>query len=183
MCEACQIRSQFVQSPTSNAQPYHSKPRMSLYPSLNLSPGGPRTPPTRRQKAENFGFFAFLTEFFAFRNACQNLHRKNVEKRAKIEDFGLPKPTPNPPKMASFLKTSIFEKSCSRRGEIAIFEVSGLPKRRPNPSKIDVKNVSFFNIDFFGFRPRFWRVVGLQFGAKLAILASQNFVGAPFLPS
>ena len=30
-----------------------------------------------------------------------------------------------------------------------------LPKRRPNPSKIDAENVLFFNIDFFGFRPRF----------------------------
>ena len=31
-----------------------------------------------------------------------------------------------------------------------------MPKRRPNPSKIDAKNVWFFNIDFFGSRPRFW---------------------------
>ena len=36
-----------------------------------------------------------------------------------------------------------------------------LPKRSPNPSKIDAENVMFFNIDFFGFRPRFWRVLGL----------------------
>ena len=42
-----------------------------------------------------------------------------------------------------------------------------LPKRRPNPSKIDVKNVSFFNIDFLGFRARFWSLLGLQDGAKL----------------
>ena len=37
-----------------------------------------------------------------------------------------------------------------------------IPKRGPNPSKIDAKNVLFFNIDFFGFRPRFWRLLGLQ---------------------
>ena len=43
-----------------------------------------------------------------------------------------------------------------------------LPKRGPNPLKIDAKNVLFFNIDFFGFRPRFWRVLGLQDGAKSA---------------
>ena len=43
-----------------------------------------------------------------------------------------------------------------------------LPKRSPNDEKIDVKNVLFFNIDFWGFRPRFWRVLGLQDGAKLA---------------
>ena len=30
-----------------------------------------------------------------------------------------------------------------------------IPKRGPNPLKIDVENVSFFNIVFFGFRPRF----------------------------
>ena len=45
-----------------------------------------------------------------------------------------------------------------------------IPKRRPNPLKIDVKNMSFFNIVFFGFRPRFWKVLGLQDGAKSAAL-------------
>ena len=54
-----------------------------------------------------------------------------------------------------------------------------LPKRLPNPFKIDVKNMSFFNIDFFGFRPRFWRVLGLQLGAKLAILASKLYGACP----
>ena len=43
-----------------------------------------------------------------------------------------------------------------------------LPKRGPNPVKFDAKNVSFFNIDFFGFGARFWRPLGLQLGAKLA---------------
>ena len=46
-------------------------------------------------------------------------------------------------------------------------------KTRPNPLKIDVKNMSFFNIVFFGFRPRFWKVLGLQDGAKLA--KNRNF--------
>ena len=50
-----------------------------------------------------------------------------------------------------------------------------LPKRGPNPSKIDAKNVLFFNIHFFGFRPRFGRVLGLQVEAKFAILAPQKF--------
>ena len=45
-----------------------------------------------------------------------------------------------------------------------------LPKRGPNPSKIDAENVLFFNIDFFGFRPRFWSLLGLQDGAKSAAL-------------
>ena len=42
-----------------------------------------------------------------------------------------------------------------------------LPKRGPNPSKIDAKNASVFNIDFLGFRPRFWSLLGLKVGAKL----------------
>ena len=42
---------------------------------------------------------AILVDFFLFRNALQNLLRKNIEKNAKIEDFGLPKPSPNPPEM------------------------------------------------------------------------------------
>ena len=45
-----------------------------------------------------------------------------------------------------------------------------LKKRRPDPSEIDAENVLFFNIDFFGFRPRFWRVFALQLGGKLAAL-------------
>ena len=48
-----------------------------------------------------------------------------------------------------------------------------LPKRSPNDEKIDVKNVLFFNIDFLGFRPRFWSLLGLQLGAKLA--KNRNF--------
>ena len=43
-----------------------------------------------------------------------------------------------------------------------------LPKRGPNPSKIDAENVMFFNIHFLGFWPRFWSLLGLQDGAKLA---------------
>ena len=48
------------------------------------------------------------------------------------------------------------------------------PKRRPNPLKIDVKNVLFFNIDFLGFQPRFWSLLGFQLGAKLA--SKRNFL-------
>ena len=58
-----------------------------------------------------------------------------------------------------------------------------LPKRGPNPSKIDAENVVIFNIDFLRFWPRFGRVLGLQDGAKLAILASKSCHVATFLPS
>ena len=36
---------------------------------LEISPGAPRAPETRRQKSEKFGFFDFFPDFFAFRNA------------------------------------------------------------------------------------------------------------------
>ena len=49
-----------------------------------------------------------------------------------------------------------------------------LPKRGPNPSKIDAKNMLFFNIHFYTFWPRFWRVLSFQLGAKLAQNASAD---------
>ena len=55
-----------------------------------------------------------------------------------------------------------------------------LPKRSPNPSKIDAKNMLFFTIHFYGFGPRFWRVLGLQVGAKLALNGSQTWRMRPF---
>ena len=58
-----------------------------------------------------------------------------------------------------------------------------LPKRGLSPSKIDAENVSIFNIDFLRFWPRFGRVLGLQDGTKLAILAPQNFWTGPLEPS
>ena len=54
-----------------------------------------------------------------------------------------------------------------------------LEKRRPNPSKIDAKNVLFFNIDFSGFGPRFWSLLGLEDGAKIAIMAPKSWLCAP----
>ena len=131
--------------------------------------------------------------------------RKNIEKSAKIKDFGFPKPPQNPPKIHS---KSMSQKTCDfslifvrflllvARANIDfvlvvtiqngsrmfffkllfawIWGPKNLPKtlekRCPNPYKIDPKNVLFFNIDFFGFWPRFRRVLGLQDGAKSAAL-------------
>ena len=75
---------------------------------------------------------------------------------------------------AYFWETLIFQKSCSRRGGSSIFKVWTLPKANQNREKIDIENVLFFNIDFFGFWPRFWNLLGPQFGAKFAILAPKN---------
>ena len=63
-----------------------------------------------------------------------------------------------------------------------LFEWNWDPKNDPKTfqkpclgePKIDVKNVLFFNIDFFGFGTRFWSLLGLQVGAKLAQNASQT---------
>ena len=41
------------------------------FPYPFLSPGAWGPPQTRRQKAEKFGFFAFLVDFFAFRTALE----------------------------------------------------------------------------------------------------------------
>ena len=92
----------------------------------------------------------------------------------------------------SFVQSSVPLKYAFYLGKITIFKVFAKfaflhfacifgqqnlpkihPKRRPNPSKIDAKNVLFVNIDFFRFRPRFLRALGLQLGAKWAIWASK----------
>ena len=65
----------------------------------------------------------------------------------------------------------------------AIFLLKNLPKTLPKrsltPFKTDVKNASFFNVDIFGLRPRFWQLWGLQDGAKLAILPTHQFEDLP----
>ena len=134
--------------------------------------------------------------------------RKNIEKSAKIKDFGSPKPPQNPPKIhpksmsqktnnfssifariLMFVARASIKKSCAHAVFcwcFTQFSVSllacifglknlpkTLPKQGPNPSKIDAKNMLCFNVNFFRFRPRFWRVLGLQDGAKLALIASK----------
>ena len=49
-----------------------------------------------------------------------------------------------------------------------------LPKQGSNHEKIESKNHAFFNIDFLMFWARFWRVLGFQVGAKLAIFGHQT---------
>ena len=54
-----------------------------------------------------------------------------------------------------------------------------LPKRLPKPSKIDVENRLFFNVDFFGFRLHFETIWASKLGAKIAMWAWQAFSTAP----
>ena len=152
---------------------------------------------------------ALLASKIVILGPIQNLLRKNIEKSAKIKDFGLSKPSQNPSKMprkSHSQKACIFSLIFARKtlccksaniDFVSIFPIRNgsrarffksllacifgpknllkiLPKRSPNPFKIDAENVLFFNIDFFGFRPRFWRVLDLQLGAKLAKLAKKS---------
>ena len=127
-----------------------------------------------------------------------------------MKDFGLPKPSPNPPKIdpkSNLEKTldfssvvvrcfPVFRSSISWKcafyhskttnpkvfAKIVLFRFSSIfhpknlpktpPKRGPNPSKIDAENVLFFNIDFFGFRSRFWNLLGPQDGLLGALMVS-----------
>ena len=143
---------------------------------------------------------------------------KNIEKGAKIEDFGFPNPSQNPSKILSksmsqktcdFSSIFVRKMLCCQNADIdsvLVFTIQNgsrtfffkllfacifapknlsktLPKRGPNPLKFDAKNVLFFNIDFFGFGTRFWSLLGLQVGAKLALKASKLYGDCPFLPS
>ena len=81
-----------------------------LIPLSKSLPGPGGTPPTRPKKAENFGFSTFFPDFFAFRSALEKRRRKNMEKSEKNEDFGLPKPIQNPPKI---LSKSRSQKTCN----------------------------------------------------------------------
>ena len=54
-----------------------------------------------------------------------------------------------------------------------------LAKTRPEPFKNQCRK----RVDFLRFRPRFGRVLSLQDGTKLAILAPQNFWTGPLEPS
>ena len=54
-----------------------------------------------------------------------------------------------------------------------------LPKRGSNPSKIDVKNVLFFNIDFFGFWPQVGRSWRPKMEASWLQIPSSSLLGCP----
>ena len=75
--KVCQRRAEFISNwlcPITAGQSRHSFAQFDLkcsFPYPFLSPGAWGPPQTRRQKAEKFGFFAFLVDFFAFRTALE----------------------------------------------------------------------------------------------------------------
>ena len=103
--KVCQRRAKLLTNwlcPITAGQSRHSFAHFDLkcsFPYPFLCSWGP--PQTRSQKAEKFAFFAFFLDFVASRTALEKRHRKNIEKKTKIEDFGLPNPSQNPPKILS----------------------------------------------------------------------------------
>ena len=187
------------------AQLQKPRPRSPDYP-LSISPPGSAHSAGPAQNRNLFCFCRLFFDFLAFRNALQKRLRKNIEKSAKIKEFGLPKPFQNPsktPLKTMFQQTCDFsaifmrKRLCRKSADIdfvLVFPIlfacrtlffksllawilgpENLPKTSPKPPpsrpKIDAKNVLFLNIDFFRFRPRFWRVLGLQLGAKFILKA------------
>ena len=96
--------SQVLKSRVSNAG------RVLIPLSLNLSPGARGPPESTSNFLPSAGLDQFFGEFLPLGNVLQKLHRKNIEKSAKIEDFGLPKPFQNLPKMPS---KSTSQKTCN----------------------------------------------------------------------
>ena len=111
-----------VLNPKSKSWPNIFKPKMLSFKSLGLDlritpslslPRAPHIPPGRLKISGRPPADALFFVFLPFQNVFQNLLRKIIEKSAKIEDFGLPKPSQNLPKMPSkskFQKTSIFSR-------------------------------------------------------------------------
>ena len=118
-CEACWTPTTSViksSGPITKVQALSVKLKFSVWALGPLSFSLPRRSGTTGIQAKiwsEVSKIAFLVDFFAFRTALEKWHRKNIEKNAKIEDFGLPKPSQNLSKMPSkskFQKTSIFSK-------------------------------------------------------------------------
>ena len=108
--------------PRAKRQTNSPKPSLKCRPSSHppLFYSLPRSSGTTGIQLQIFafcGFWRFFCEFLPLGNVLQKLHRKNIEKSAKIKDFGLPKPSQNLAKMPSksrFQKTSIFSPSGTR---------------------------------------------------------------------
>ena len=68
-------------------------------PPLSFSlPRRPRIPPGRPKMSVLLSCWALFFDFLAFKKIVGKMLRKNIEKSAKIEVFGLPKPSQNHPK-------------------------------------------------------------------------------------
>ena len=149
--------------------PSKTFPKRSQNPPKTLpkSSQNPSRTPLQNGTREKINFFGFCS-IFGGPGASPNRPKiaKNLKKNWKNRNwkntsfliprfsnflhFGLRKRSQNQGFFVTFSKTSILRKSCSRRGEIAIFHVSSFrktiknrcqhrprKKHRKNPSKID----------------------------------------------
>ena len=87
-----QVLGKYLQA--QNAQLQKPRPRSPDYP-LSISPPGSAHSAGPGQNSVSASFVGLFFEFLAFQNAVRKMLRKNIEKNAKIEDFGLPKPSQN----------------------------------------------------------------------------------------
>ena len=94
---ACQIRQDQSTKGESERPSSLCRPRF-LFPSLFLSPGAWGPPEPRAKMWSNASCWASWVDFLLFPNTLQKRLRKYIEKIAKIEDLGPPKPSQNPPK-------------------------------------------------------------------------------------
>ena len=103
--KVCQRRAEFIFNwlcPITAGQSRHSFAHFDLKcsnPYPFLSPGAWGSPEPSPKKLLSASCWPILADFFAFPTALEKRHRKNIEKNAKIEDFGLPNPSQNPLKI------------------------------------------------------------------------------------
>ena len=104
----------------------------------------PRTALTAKSDQKNCPrlFFAFFFDFLPFQVAFKILHRKNVEKSAKIEDFGLPKPSQNPPKI---LPKSMSQKTC-KFGELLNNFCNKFNLPKPQKYQFSLRKINIFKV-------------------------------------
>ena len=92
----------------------HSFEQFDLQCSKPLSFSFPQRPGDHRSPAQNFCFLYLVgpswSIFSPFQPRFKNDIEQNIEKNAKIEDFGLPNPSQNPPKI---LSKSMSQKTCN----------------------------------------------------------------------
>ena len=69
--------------------------RQRSYTPLFLSPGAKGSSEPGPKFSLSVSCWLILVDFFAFGSALEKRHRKNIEKNAKIKDFGLPNPSQN----------------------------------------------------------------------------------------
>ena len=143
VCRACSIK---VTSSSAQATDLSQRAKLQMASSSFLSgswtplcfspqePGDHRRPCAKKRKSVTF--WLCFPIFGSSKLQSKFCIEKTTEKTRKFR-FWLFKTLPKLSQNRDFWHMTIFEKSCSRLGEIAIFQVLGFSKPDPNPKKID----------------------------------------------